>query len=93
MVCGGTVFLSTVGIDGVKSLYILKSPLCWSPTLVGYYLAFEAFVHGIGSVVGIPCFGRCLKELNVARIGMVTVILASILLAFTDRTWMMFVGK
>ena len=93
MVCGGIVFLSTIGIDGVKSLYILKSPLCWSPTLVGYYFAFEAFVHGIGSVVGIPCFGRCFQELNVARIGMVTIMLASILLAFSDRTWMVFVGK
>ncbi|XP_078357667.1 proton-coupled folate transporter-like [Oculina patagonica] len=92
MVCGGLVFLSTVGIDGVKSLYILKSPLCWSPTLIGYYFAFEAFVHGIGSVVGIPLFGRCFKELNVARVGMVTIILASVLLAFSDRTWMVFVG-
>ena len=93
MFCGGLVFLTTVGVDGVKSLYIMKSPLCWSPTLIGYYFAFEAFVHGIGTVVGIPCFGCCFKELNVARIGMVTIILASILLAFSDRTWMVFAGK
>ena len=93
MLCGGLAFLTTVGIDGVKSLYILKSPLCWSPTLVGYYFAFESFVQGVGSVIGIPLFGRCLKELNVARVGMVTIIVASIVLAFSDRTWMVFVGK
>ena len=93
MVCSGLTFLTTVGIDGVKSLYILKSPLCWSPTLVGYYYAFEAFVHGVGSVIGIPLFGRCLKEFNVARVGVVTIILASIVLAFSDHTWMVFAGK
>ena len=93
MVCEGVIFLSTLGIEGVKALYILKSPLCWGPSLVGYYFAFEAFVHGVGSVVGIHCFGRCFKELTVARIGMVTVILALTMLAFSDRTWMVFVGK
>lgn len=93
MLCGGLVFLTTVGIDGVKSLYIMKSPLCWGPTLVGYYYAFEAFVHGLGSVIGIPLFGRCFKELNVARVGMVTIILASIILAFSGHTWIVFVGK
>lgn len=93
MLCGGLVFLTTVGIDGVKSLYILKSPLCWSPTLVGYYYAFEAFVHGVGSVIGIPLLGRCFKELNVARVGMVTIVLASVILAFSDRTWMVFACK
>jgi len=92
LLCGGLVFLTTVGIDGVKSLYILKSPLCWSPTLVGYYYAFEAFVHGVGGVIGIPLLGRCFKELNVARVGMVTIVLASIILAFSDRTWMVFVS-
>ena len=93
MLCGGLTFLTTVGIDGVKTLYILKSPLCWSPTLVGYYYAFEAFVHGVGSVIGIPLFGRWFRELNVARVGMVTIILASIILAFSGHTWMVFVGK
>lgn len=92
MLCGGLVFLTTVGIDGVKSLYIMKSPLCWGPTLVGYYYAFEAFVHGLGSVIGIPLFGRCFKELNVARVGMVTIILASIILAFSGHTWIVFVA-
>jgi len=92
MLCGGFTFLTTVGIDGVKSLYILKSPLCWSPTLVGYYYAFQAFVHGVGSVIGIPLFGSCFKELNVARVGMITIILASIILAFSNNTWMVFVA-
>ena len=93
MLCGGLTFLTTVGINGVKSLYILKSPLFWSPTLVGYYYAFEAFVHGVGSVIGIPLFGRCFKEFNVVRVGMVTIILFSIILAFSGHTWMVFVLK
>ena len=60
---------------------------------MGYYYAFQAFVHGVGSVIGIPLFGSCFKELNVARVGMITIILASIILAFSNNTWMVFVGK
>jgi len=93
MLCGGLVRLSTFGIVSVEVLYVLKSPLCWSPTLVGYFLAFEAFVHGVGSVMGIPLLGTCFKTLNVVRVGIVTVILSFIVLAFSDRTWMVFVCK
>jgi len=60
---------------------------------VGYYFAFEAFVHGVGSVIGIPLLGTCFKEFNVARVGILTVVLASIILAISDRTWMVFVCK
>ena len=93
MICAGIVFLCSVGGDGVKALYLLKSPLCWSPSLVGYYSSFELFVRGIGSVAGVEFFVRCLREVTVTRIGMVTLMCASILLAFSDRTWMIFIGK
>ena len=92
LVCVGIVYLVTIGVEGVMTLFVLKSPLCWSPTLYGYYFAFAMFVHGVGSVAGIKYLGRCFKELTVVRIGMVTLILSSILLAFSNRTWMVFVG-
>ena len=93
MVCDGIMFLTGLGIDGVQRLYVLKSPICWSPTLSGYYSAFAMFVHGVGGAAGVKFLGRCLKELKVTRIGMVSVILSSVLLAFSDRTWMVFLGK
>ena len=92
LACAGVVYLVTIGAESVMTLYILKSPLCWSPTLVGYYFGFAMFVHGIGSVAGVEFFSRCFKELTIVRIGMVSLILASVLLAFSDRTWMVFVG-
>lgn len=93
LTCGGVVHLVTIGVAGVLTLFLLKSPLCWGPTLVGYYFAFAMFVHGVGSVAGVNYFGKCLKDLTIFRIGMVTLILSSILLAFSSRTWMIFVGK
>lgn len=92
LACAGVVYLVTIGVESVMTLYILKSPLCWSPTLVGYYFAFTMFVHGVGSVAGVEGFRRCFKELTVVRISMVSLILASVLLAFSDRTWMVFFG-
>ena len=80
---GSIISADVVGTDGVETLYALRSPLCWRPTLVGYYSAFEMFVEGIGSVVGVEIFRRCFQEMNVVRIGMVTFMSASVLLAFS----------
>lgn len=59
---------------------VLKSPLCWSPTLSGYYSAFAMFAHCFGGAAGVRFMGHCLKELKVRWIGMATVILSSVLL-------------
>ena len=50
---------------------------------MGYYSAFEMFVEGIGSVVGVEIFRRCFREMNVVRIGIVTFMSASVLAAFS----------
>ena len=60
---------------------------------MGYFFAFEMFIHGIGSVAGVKYLGSCFKELTIARIGMATLMSSLILLACSDRTWMVFVGK
>lgn len=93
MVCEGVIFLLILGIVGVKGLFILRSFFCWGLYLVGYYFVFEGFVYGIGSVVGIYCFGCCLKELSVVCISLVFVILVLVMLVLFDCIWMVFVGK
>lgn len=93
MVCSGLFFLVTVGVDGVITLYILKSPLCWNATLIGYFFAFALFLRGFGSVAGVKFFGRCFRELTVARFGMVSLALSMIMLAFSNRTWLVFVAS
>lgn len=93
MVCSGLFFLVTVGVDGVMTLYILKSPLCWNATLVGYFFAFALFLRGFGSVAGVKFFRRCFRELTVARFGMVSLALSMIMLAFSNRTWLVYFGK
>ena len=93
LVCAGALSLVTIGVEGVMSLYVLKSPLCWSATLVGYYFSLTMFIHGVGSVAGVKYFRRCFKELTVARIGMASLALSLFMLAFSDRTWLVFFGK
>ena len=31
LTCAGVVYLVTIGVDGVLTLFLLKSPLCWGP--------------------------------------------------------------
>ncbi|XP_048585633.1 proton-coupled folate transporter-like isoform X2 [Nematostella vectensis] len=47
----GLVSLATMGLSGVISLFVLRSPLCWSPTYFGGFMAFRFLTQGIGGIV------------------------------------------
>lgn len=76
----GVVVLTILGISGVTVLFLLHSPLCFSAEKVGYFSAFRYLINGIGAVLGIKLLGKCFSEINIARIGIIS--LASGLLVF-----------
>ena len=92
VLCSGILTLTTLGLSGVITLFVLKSPLCWSPSLLGYFMAYRLLLLGLGAAVGIKVLGKCFREVNVARIGMLTQIAGLVLFAFADRTWVVFLG-
>lgn len=85
--------LATVGTSAVQLLYLLRSPLCWIPSILGYFLAYRFFTLGLGSVGGIVILKKCFSEMNITRAGFLTQIAALLLLAFSDKTWMVFLGE
>lgn len=92
VVVSAIIYLTTLGLEGVTSLFVMRSPLCFSPKLVGYFLAYGMFLSGVGGAVGVKLLGKFFSELNACDISIVSQIGEMVLLAFATRTWLVFVA-
>ena len=91
--CCGVVILTTLGVGGVTVLFLLHSPLCFSAEKVGYFSAFRYFSQGLGAVLGIKVLGRCINEVNIARFGIISLVLFLLVFGFSKVEWMVFLGE
>ena len=91
--CCGVVVLTTLGVSGVTVLFLLHSPLCFSAEKVGYFSAFRYFSQGLGAVFGIKVLGRCINEVNIARFGIISLVLFLLVFGFSKVEWMVFLGE
>ena len=90
---GAVITLTTQGLGGVTALFVMRSPLCFSPKLVGYFLAYRMFISGVGGAIGVKLLRKCFNEMVTSGISIVCQIAEMVLLAFATRTWLIFVGK
>ena len=93
MFSSSLVTMTILGLGGVINLFLLHSPLCFSPEYVGIYAALRLFLIGVGAVLGIKILERCIAELNVSRVGIVSAIVGLSWFAFSDNSWKVFLGK
>lgn len=89
----GIISLGIMGVSGVITLFVLRSPLCWGPTTLGAFMAFRFFMQGFGGLVGIGVLKRFMSIVNVTRLGMLTLIVSLVFFAFSDKGWMIFLGE
>ena len=94
LVIAGTIVALTVeGLLGVTTLFVMRSPLCFGPKLVGYFLAYGMFIAGLGGAIGVKLFGNFFNEKIVGAIGLISQIVEMAVLAFANRTWFVFLGE
>ncbi|XP_016381451.1 solute carrier family 46 member 3-like [Sinocyclocheilus rhinocerous] len=84
-------FVNTGGLSMI-TLYELNEPLCWSEILVGYGAAASTSIF-ITSFVGVYLFSRCLPNIAIAFIGMLSVGISMFMTAFAKTTLMMFLVR
>lgn len=85
LISDGIITLGVLGISGVVSLFVLRT--------LGVFMAFRFFMQGFGGIVGIGILKRFMSEVNVMRVGMVSQCLSLVFFAFSNRTWMVFLGE
>ncbi|XP_017572587.1 solute carrier family 46 member 3 isoform X2 [Pygocentrus nattereri] len=76
----------------VVTLYELNEPLCWSEILIGYSSALS-MVMFITSFIGVYVLSRCLPDLAIIFIGMLSVFIGMTVMAFARTTLMMFLVR
>lgn len=85
---------SFVNFGGMSllTLYELSEPLCWNEILIGYGSALSTAVFVV-SFVGLYVLSRCLSDTTIIFIGMLSVFIGFVMMAFIKTTLLMFLGK
>ncbi|XP_048585472.1 proton-coupled folate transporter isoform X2 [Nematostella vectensis] len=86
----GVTNLILQGVAGVIVLFVLHTPLCFSPKLVGYLSALRYLSIGVGAVLGIKVLGRWLSVINISRVGMLSTMASYILFGFSTKIFIVF---
>ena len=91
-IAGAILTVTVQGLGGVPALFVMRSPLCFGPTLVGYFLAYRMFLQGFGGAVGVKLVRMCFSEKTTSLIAIINQMVEMGILAFADRTWLVFTG-
>ncbi|XP_020614310.1 proton-coupled folate transporter-like [Orbicella faveolata] len=89
---GAIITLTTQGLGGVTALFVMRSPLCFSPKLVGYFLAYRMFIAGLGGAIGVKLLRKFFSEMVTSGISMVCQMGEMVLLAFATLSWLVFLA-
>jgi PCFT/HCP family folate transporter-like MFS transporter 1/3 len=75
-------------------LYTKNSPLCWTATLIGYFLGTLLFSKAFGAVVGIWAFSKLkLSNYSAAQFGTIFLVGNLVMIGFSKTTLLMFLCK
>lgn len=89
----GSILTSTIqGLGGVTALFVMRSPLCFGPKPVGYFIAYRMFIFGFGGAVGVKLFTFFFSEKFTGAIGIISQIVEMGVLSFANRTWLVFLA-
>lgn len=80
------------GSLNLVTLYELKEPFCWNEILIGYGSALSTAVFVV-SFVGLYVLSHCLSNTTIIFIGMLSVFIGLVMMAFIKTTLLMFLGK
>lgn len=93
LIVGSVLTATEMGTVGVTALFVMRSPLCFSPKPLGYFLAYRMFISGIGGAIGVKLFTTFFSEKVTCTIGIISQIIEMGILAFSNRMWLIFLGE
>ncbi|EDO36087.1 predicted protein, partial [Nematostella vectensis] len=77
-------------LNDIQVMYVKASPLCWSDSLVGYWLSIGTAVKAIGLVVGTKVLSMFISDSLMVVVGILANIASYLLTGFAETTLMMF---
>ncbi|KAM4706817.1 uncharacterized protein O3C94_000984 [Discoglossus pictus] len=80
------------GAEDVINFFVLKEPLSWGPVEVGYGNA-AAYMIFITSFLGVYVFSRCMGDLGMIIIGMLSFCVGILIMAFVRWTFLYYIAR
>ncbi|CAN9504847.1 unnamed protein product [Ophioblennius macclurei] len=88
-------FLYDFGVGGAVEIlgaFVLKEPLSWTATQVGYGNAFGCGIF-LTSFLGVVTFRRWLSDMDLILIGMLSFAIGIFFMSFVTATWMFYLVR
>ncbi|KAM6985175.1 lysosomal proton-coupled steroid conjugate and bile acid symporter SLC46A3 [Aplochiton taeniatus] len=84
--------VSKIGGMSIFILFELNAPLCWSEVYVGYGSALTALIYLV-SFAGVSLLSRCLPDVSLVLLGLLSVSAGLLMAAFANTTLLMFLMR
>lgn len=78
---------------GIRTLYELGAPLCWTSVKVGWYTAAAYFCEFVIGILILKSFLLCMKDHTIAFLGFTSSVTCYIVFGFSSTDWMIYLGK
>ncbi|MEE6458915.1 hypothetical protein FKM82_000463 [Ascaphus truei] len=84
--------IASTAAEDVINVYVLKKPLSWGPVDIGYGNAAGYMIY-ITSFLGVYVFSKCLGDITMIIIGMVSFCAGILIMAFVRWTFLYFIAR
>ncbi|XP_064497862.1 solute carrier family 46 member 2 [Pseudopipra pipra] len=84
--------LAVVGAMNVLPLFLLREPLSWNAVEIGHGNA-AGYVIFITSFLGVLVFSRCLRDITMIMIGVVSFSAGILIMAFVQWTFLFYIAR
>lgn len=91
---GSTSFLLTFMTTGYMNMVVLfglGDPFCWTPDIVGIFMAMSLGAGGIGLAIGTKLFSLCLGEYWIIHIGTFSLLFTMLTISLANTTAFIFI--
>jgi len=85
------MMISSIGFGSVIVLYTLDIPFCFSPIIIGYFLADCMFMQALGAIFALVILQKFLSEIMLTQLGIVSIISSLVMIAVITKKWQMFI--
>ncbi|XP_065652323.1 proton-coupled folate transporter isoform X3 [Hydra vulgaris] len=89
-VTSALMMISSIGFGSVIVLFALDAPFCFSPIMIGYFLADCMFMQALGAVFSLMLLRKYFSEIFLTQLGIASIIASLVMIALITKRWQMF---
>ncbi|XP_043551429.1 proton-coupled folate transporter isoform X2 [Chiloscyllium plagiosum] len=91
-VCVVLIYVCNIGEQSILILFLTYPPQHFSVELYGIYSAIKMFLGGATLIGLFPFMLHCVKEMTLAKVGVLVRLASLVLLGFSTQAWMVFLS-